>query len=495
MGFMTAVDGSLQDSTNKHPAPPNQRRIAANFVTLAGTSALGLVVTILISIYVRRAIGPVAMGQVSWSLAVIGYLGLIVNPGLTTIGQRHLAGHPSRGNELVSLLLTLQTVLSTVVYILLMGISAFDFPGPAISTLLLIQGLTLFLTSWNTGWVLQAHERMVAPSIAALAINALQLPVLLLFVHSPSDVNLYAFLALPFAFAGVIFNFWYIVHHRAIRLKHLRATFSGAHTLLRESWAVGLAQTAVLIVQNSGIIILGIVRGDDAVGQFATAYRLMMVTTFITASLWSAFFPALSRVAATPEEASQLSRQFLRLLAWIGFPLAALGWACGRHVVELMYGSAFAESGPYFEWLCLVIALSFVNYGLVAILVPLGRSALQFQIMAIAAAVTLALNAVGIPLYGAWGCISALIAGEAVVLGLGLLMRSKQRLLRYPIVPVLAPPLLCSLGVAAVITLLPSSYHRFWWLELTIGGLVLLLCLLGFERRNLQWLGAAVFDR
>jgi O-antigen/teichoic acid export membrane protein len=489
------VDGSLQDSTKKHPEPPNQRRIAANFVTLAVTSALGLVVTILISIYVRRAIGPVAMGQVSWSLAVIGYLGLIVNPGLTTIGQRHLAGHPSRGNELVGLLLTLQTVLSAVVYVLLIGISAFDFPGPAISTLLLIQGLTLFLTSWNTGWVLQAHERMVAPSIAALAINMLQLPVLLLFVHSPGDVNLYAFLALPFALAGVIFNFWYISRHGAIRLSRLRATFSGARMLLRESWAVGLSQTAVLIVQSSGIVILGIVRGDDAVGQYATAYRLMMVATFITASLWNAFFPALSRAATSPAEASLLSRQFLRLLAWIGCPLAALGWACGRHVVELMYGVAFAQSGPYFEWLCLVIALSYVNYGLVAIMVPLGRSALQFQIVAIAAAVTLAINALAIPLYGAWGCIAALIAGEVVMLGLGLSMRSKLHLLKYPIVPVVAPPLLCSLGVAAVIAMLPASYHRFWWLELTIGGLVLLLCLLGFERRNLQWLGAAVFDR
>jgi O-antigen/teichoic acid export membrane protein len=239
------VDGSLQDSTKKHFGRPNQRRIAANFVTLAVTSVLGLVVTILISIYIRRAIGPVAMGQVSWSLAVIGYLGLIVNPGLTTLGQRHLAGHPSRGNELVGLLLTLQTVLSTVVYVVLTGILVFDFPGPAISTLLLIQGLTLFLTSWNTGWVLQAHERMVAPSIAALAINMLQLPVLLLFIHSPSDVNLYAFLALPFAFVGVTFNFWYITHHGAIRLKRLRATFSG-RTLLRESWSVGLTQTAVL---------------------------------------------------------------------------------------------------------------------------------------------------------------------------------------------------------------------------------------------------------
>jgi O-antigen/teichoic acid export membrane protein len=123
--------------------------------------------------------------------------------------------------------------------------------------LLLIQGITLFLASWNTGWVLQAHERMVSPSIANLAINILQLPVLLLFVHGPGDVNLYAFLALPFALAGVIFNFWYTSRHCAIRFGRLRATFSGARALLRESWSVGLIQLAVLIVQSSGIVILG----------------------------------------------------------------------------------------------------------------------------------------------------------------------------------------------------------------------------------------------
>jgi hypothetical protein len=53
-------DGSLRGSTKRNPAPPNQRRIVASCVRSA--------------------------------LAVVAYLGLIVNPGLTTIGQRHLAG-------------------------------------------------------------------------------------------------------------------------------------------------------------------------------------------------------------------------------------------------------------------------------------------------------------------------------------------------------------------------------------------------------------------
>jgi O-antigen/teichoic acid export membrane protein len=480
---MTAVDVPLQ---GEQPAPPDRRRIATNFVTLAVTGALGLVVTLLISIYVRRMLGPTAMGQVSWSLAIIGYLGMIVNPGLTPIGERELARNRLRGNELLALVLTLQTAFSAIVYALLVVFAAFDLRGPAVSILLLIQGLTLFLTAWNSGWVLQAYERMVIPSVASLVINALQLPVLLLFVHSPDDTNLYAFLALPFALAGVIFNFWYMIRRGAVRSLRLRPTFAGSARLLREAWPVALAQAAILILQTSGIIILGFTSGDNAVGQYATAHRLIMVASLGTAALWNAFFPALARSSTVPDHAAELSREFLGLLAWIGFPLAALGWACGRHVVELMYGAAFAESGLYFEWLSLSIALTYLYYGLVAILMPLGRSTLQFQIIAVAAAVNLALNAIAIPLYGPWGSIAAMLAAETVLLGLGLAMRNRGGLLNHAILPVVAPPLLCSLGVAVVIVLLPPSWHHFWWFELTSGAVVLLICLIGFERDALR---------
>jgi O-antigen/teichoic acid export membrane protein len=497
MAVVTVAEEALQpdSAASKHSAPPDRRRIATNFVTLAATGSLGLVMTLLVSIYVRRVLGPTAMGQVSWSLAVIGYLAMFVNPGLTTIGQRELARERSRGNELLALVLTLQTALFAVVYGLLVVFAAFELRGPSVSVLLLIQGLSLFLTAWNSGWVLQAHERMVAPSIAALVINALQVPVLLLFIHSPGDTNLYAFLALPFTLAGVVFNFWYLIRLGAVRWVRLQPTFSASRILLREAWPLALAQAAVVIVQSSGIIILGFTNGDNAVGQYATAYRLMMVASLGTAALWSAFFPALARASAIPAHATELSRQFLGLLAWIGFPLAALGWSFGRHVVELLYGDAFAESGPYFEWLSLSIALTYLNYGLVSILVPLGRSMLQFQIIAVAASINLALNAILIPLYGAWGSVYALVAAETVVLGLGLVMRNRVRLLHHAILPVVAPPLLCSLGVAVVIVLLPPSWHRFWCLELATGAAVLLLCLIGFERRALRQMVSRIFAR
>jgi O-antigen/teichoic acid export membrane protein len=470
-------------SPRPHAASPDHRRIATNFLTLASTSVLGLLLTIVISVSVRRALGPMAIGQVSWAMAAVAYVAVLVNPGLTTVAQREVAKDPGRGQHLLRLVLTLQTALSILTYGAVIGIAALNLRGPAVDALLLIQGLSLFLTAWNAGWVLQAHERMVAASIAALLFNALQVPALLLLVHSPDDIFLYAFLVVAFAVPGVIFNLWYFAHLRLTGTLRLRPTVSGASRLLREAWPLALSQGAIVIYYNTGTLVLGFTDGDDAVGQYTTAFRLMMVATVITASLWSAYFPALARTHDSPAQATALSREYAGLLAWMGMPIAALGWALGRHVIELMYGAAFAASGAYFEWLCLNIAFTFLNYGLVATLVPWGRSTLQFKITAAGTITNLALTLILIPLYGAWGAIGATLGAESVILVLGFFVRRRFGIFWHPMLPIVAPPVLCSAAVALGIVALPSHLDRYWWVELLIGASLLAGCLCVFERR------------
>lgn len=469
-------------AANAAGALPNRRRIAGNFLALAVTSVLGLVVTIVISICVRRALGPAAIGQVSWAQAAIAYLTGVVTLGVTTVGQRELAKHPGRADELLALILTLQTVLAVLVYGVVVAIAAFEPRGAVVSLLLLIQGLTLFLTAWNTGWVLQASERMVAPSIAVLAFNTLQLPALLLLIHQPDDIYLYALLGLPFALLGVLYNLWYIQRHHIARPLRLRLTLAGAWPLLREAWPLALMQGAILTTLNGATLILGFTDGDEAVGQYATAFRLMMVATVVTAALWNAYFPALARAHNSPAQATSLSREYLGLLAWMGLPIAALGWAAGRHVVDLMYGPAFAASGAYFEWLCLYVGLNFINYGISAVFVPWGYNVLAFKIAAVAALVNLALNLAAIPLLGPWGAIVATVGSETVVLVIGIAVRKRRGIFRHPILPIVAPPLICSTAVALAIVALPPSFHRYWWLEILAGATVLVACGALFER-------------
>ncbi|OFX04774.1 MAG: hypothetical protein A3D94_02735 [Alphaproteobacteria bacterium RIFCSPHIGHO2_12_FULL_66_14] len=467
-------------------AAPARRRIATNFLTLAGTSVLGLAITILISVYVRRVLGPAATGQVMWAMAAVGYLTVLATPGLATVGQREIARAPERGERLLALVLTLQTLLAALVYGLVLVVAAFEPRGPTVGLLLAVQGLALFLAAWNNGWVLQAHERMVAPSLTALAFNALQLPVLVVLVNAPDDLVLYAAIALPFTFAGIVWNFWYLSRRRLVRLRALRPTLAGTRGLFREAWPLALAQAAVLVTLHSGTLVLGVTDGDEAVGQFASAFRLMMVAAVITAALWNAYFPAFARSHDKPAEAAALSREYLGLLAWMGLPVAALGWALGRHVIELLYGPAFAPAGRYFEWLCLAIGLTFMNYGLVATLVPWGRGDLQFRITAVAAVLNLVLCLVAIPIYGPWGAVAATLASELLIVVLGLVVRRRMHLFWHPVLPVVAPPLFCSAVVAAALVALPASLDSLWPVQLLAGASVLAACLAFFEGRALK---------
>jgi O-antigen/teichoic acid export membrane protein len=250
----------------ERPAPnfgSSRRRIAANFLSLAGTSVFGLLITILIMVYVRRILGPAAIGQVSWAMAVISYLTAVVAPGLATVGQRELARSPERGPTLVALVLTVQTLLAVVAYGLVIAVAVLEPRGPTISLLLAIQGVGLFFAAWNNNWVLQAHERMAAPSLAALALNALQLPVLVIAIAGPADILLYAALALPFTFAGVAFNFWYLSRKGLLHPLRLRPTLRGAGPLLRDAWPLALAGAAVIVIANSGTFVLGFTHGTS----------------------------------------------------------------------------------------------------------------------------------------------------------------------------------------------------------------------------------------
>jgi O-antigen/teichoic acid export membrane protein len=483
------IDATVVEQKASAPphVAPDRRRIATNFLTLAGTSVLGLLITILVSIYVRRVLGPTPIGQVSWTLAALSYLGILVNPGLTTVGQRELARSPAQAQDLLSLILTLQTILAVAVYTLVLIIAALDLRGPEINLLLIIQGVSLFVTAWNVGWVLQAHERMVAPSIANLVFNALQLPALLLFIHRPDDVYLYAALCLPAPLLGAAFNFWYAAH-RGLMPMRPRPRLAGMRALFREAWPLALAQGAVLIYFNSSTLILGVTHGDETVGQYATAYRLMMVSSVVTAALWNAYFPVFSRSRTSAEEARKLSREYLGLLAWMGLPIAALGWAVGRHVVSLMYGPSFDEAGPLFEWLCVGIGFQFLNYGISASLVPWGYGRLQFKIVAAGAIANLALNAIAIPRFGPWGAVAITLATEALILVLGLIARKKAAIFWHPVLPIALPPILSSIVVALAIAALPEALDRYWWLELLAGSMVLAGCLWAFERKALATL-------
>jgi PST family polysaccharide transporter len=465
------------------PAFHRRRRIAQNFLGMTLASGTNMLAGLFISIYVRRTLGPVAYGEISWNMAVLAYLALLANPGLQLIGQREVARSAQDADRLASLILTLQALLCVAAYALVVAIALADLRGPRVSLLLMIQGIALFFSSLDAGWILQGRERMVAPAVATLIFNLAQFPALLAFVHGPEDVVIFAAVNLPFVAANFIYRFWYLQRHGFLNVAKLRPRLIDARKVFAESWPLAFSQGAIVVLYNCDAIILGFTNGDETVGQYASAYKLMLVATVISGALCSAYFPTLARIHDDPDRAKRVQDEFLSLMVWMGLPIAALGWSVGRHVVHLFYGPAFAESGLYFEWLCLNVPLIFLNLALGVPLTAWGMQKLHFKITGGAALFNLTLNLILIPMYGPWAAIATTLGSELMVFCITALMRYRIGLGWNPLGRALAPALTCSIAVALAIAILPPSLDAYWWLEGLGGAVVLAGALFFFERR------------
>jgi O-antigen/teichoic acid export membrane protein len=347
--------------------------------------------------------------------------------------------------------------------------------------LLLVQAASLFFTALNPVWALQAYERMVVPSLVMVAFNALQLPILILVVHGPSDVYFYVLCSLLPLLLTCAFNFWYL-SRCGLPLRNLRWSFEGARYWLHAAWPLALSGVAIAAYYNCGAIVLGFTHGDDAVGQYATAFRLMLVSSVVTTAIWGAYLPAMSRAQDNSSQGIRISRELVGLLAWLGFPIAALGWTFGHHVVAVLYGPAFAPSGVYFEWMCLNVPIIFLNFGVATPLVAWGFQKIYFKITGAAAVVNLALNLVTVPIYGPWGAIVSTVTAELIILVCSAAVRWRLRIGWHSLYGIV-PPVLCSAAVAVAASLLPDSLSRYWWLECGVAAVLLGACLVAFERK------------
>ncbi len=431
-------------------------------------------------IYTRRTLGAAAIGQYSWNAAVLGYFLLSVNPGLETVAKREVARDPGQAARYGSWLLGLQTALGGVAFLATVAIAMTVPREPAVRTLLLLQGIALLLAPLDFTWLAQARERMPAVAGLNVALQLLQLPAFVLLLHRPADLTLFVLIPYPFRIALIGYTAWYCARHDLIRWRDVRFRLAGSMALLREAMPIGLSQAAVLLYYNTDAIILGAFAGDRAVGLYSTAYRLMLLPTFIYQATFPAFLPSLAR--ADKEPGSTVGEDFFRLHAYIGLAAGSLTWAAGRHLLAAMYGPGYADEGRLYEWLSLNLPLIFLNVGLLMPFSAWGLQRVQLKISCVAAAVNVVLNVILVPRYGAPAAVVTTLLAETVVFCWAATLRSSA-IRPIPWIGILVRPMILSAATAFTLRAAVTRWPAVW-LPLTVGGAALMACGIGWVERG-----------
>jgi O-antigen/teichoic acid export membrane protein len=342
-GAAGAGEGRPTDAPGHRAAA---RRVVANSLWLIAQPLLMNAISLVATAFIARKLGRVDYGRFVFALAFIAMFAPLTNLGLRFVTIRHVAtADPAELPAYVGKMWVLRLALSFLGAALAAGLVTVLEEAPETRTAVYLATAIIALQAVTTSatdvfHALQ-HMRLVAQ---VQLLSGVVLTVL-------SVVAVAAGLGLPGVLAA------YVIGNAcgaALAVRWIHARFRAPRFGIDLAfWRASLVAAAPLFFPNLvreagtrlGVVLLGQVSGQGAVGTYGAASTLVDRVAVIPDAVASALFPALAAAhQRSREEAAALYRKFFRYFLVVGLALAVGGSLLAEPIIALVYGDGFGES-------------------------------------------------------------------------------------------------------------------------------------------------------
>jgi O-antigen/teichoic acid export membrane protein len=381
------------------------QRIARYSLTLFTGDAAARVLLFLYTVWVARQLGPGPFGLLTFAQAVLGYLLLAGDWGLATLGVREVAG---AGTDQRAVWTGITRVRAGVALSLVLASGSVVWlvrPEPVTAAVMLATLATALPLAMLPDWACRGLGRMgLAASLGVLQ-AALALGGVLVLVHGPEQLVTVPLVRLAAAAVTVAVAFSLLGANpwagSAAREAGAWLRRHGIGRLLRSGGYLLSANAAMLAVHSADALLLKILRDNETVGLYGSAYRIIQVPMAAFYVLTSSALPVLTQLQR--EEGGTARRTVHRLVllaAAVGLAGALALWFLREPVIHLVYGQEYASAGLVLGVLALAIPLDFVVAVKGTSYVAQGREKPLLGCIALAAGANIVANLLLIPRFG-----------------------------------------------------------------------------------------------
>lgn len=371
---------------------------------------------VLIPFY-ARVLGASEYGRLLAALSLFQIVWLLVEYGFPIIGARDTATANNRdtisaiyGRHMVGrLALALPGVLVGIGGTLW---SPLLREAPWFGLLATLNGL---VAAFNLGWHFQGVLRFRTSVMLEMLGFAINLPLIIYFVHGPQDAWLILVCLLGSSVVCTV-----VAHAVALRSLNGRSIkFSGGLSLVRESTALFAHRGLTMLMSSSSPLLMSLFANAQQVGWYGAAERLINVGLSLMQPANQVLVGTVSsRIANKSDEQSAygLMRSGLFIMTGLGLFFAFSTWVLANPLVSIALGAAFKPTVPLL--LVLSLMFPFVAYTQVAcsyVLIPLRMDGWVSGASFFGAATTMLLILVLGTQFGAIGVAWARTIGQAVL--------------------------------------------------------------------------------
>lgn len=439
------------------------RRLARNatwlLVAQIATLASGLAILVAIS----RLLTPEDLGRWRFSQAILAYLLVLADTGLTSFAIREVARRAipvtTFGWTMLVLRLSIAAAsLGAVIIALALGSQS-----PNTMLLTAIMGASAIATALSAGYVLQAREDfrgMASIRITAQVVGAIGAVAGLLITGS---LYAAAFAVLLAAVLAAVMTDYLVARTGAL---HGGLSTSAAAGFLRRAAPFIGAGLAVQVVFNADAFLIQLLQGERDLGLYAAPYAIAGYSLVIGGALMGAAYPRMARASVLSAPADYIG-ELSAAMGTMSLPIAIGGMVTADLLLMTLFGPAYVDTWPVLIVLMTLPMVGFMNMTLGQSMAAIGLQRGVFLTALAAASVNVLLNLVAIPRFGIMG--AALVAATTEMVTLGLYARLAGRLgVRVPMLAYLgslpaallmgtALLALRASGVTTLLVLLPAG--------------------------------------
>jgi O-antigen/teichoic acid export membrane protein len=415
----------------------------------------GAVVTLLVA----RGLGAADLGDYVAAMSIYALIAIGGELGVTTFLVREISKDPSRTSPYVvhlSVVTAGACALASALTYALLPVLGFDAGMRSAIGIALLAVVPAALNTVQQG-VFLAFRRTEFEAVVTLAAGLMVVgssAALLSAGHGVRSV-LGAYVAVQYL-ATVIY---YLLIRRYIA--PLRWTFDLGTTrrLLHEVKPFAGSSVLAAVFSRPEVILLSVLATSEEVGLYGAAVKLVDIGVLVPQLVMMNVFPLLARAARDGgARLQEIQDRSVRLLMLVTLPLAAVGFAAAEPMIDLVYGTEFADAAEAFRILVWGLVLACPFSVLWRVLSARGEQGAVLRVQVLTTMVKLGLGAALIVAFGDEGAALSAVVTVAIHVAL-LAVRVRRDGTRVALV---RP----SLGAAAAAA---AAGLVCWWLLDRIG--------------------------
>jgi len=402
------------------------RLVLKNSGALGISTALGKLFYLLLFVFIGRYLGPGDFGKLTFSMSFTAMFVVLSDLGMNLLTVKEVSKDKSLTEKYLNNLVVFKTCLSVLAFgIVMLLVAVIGYPEKTIKIVFLM-GLATFLSNISTGlrWIFQAHLKLEYDSALNLAQNILCFGLGYLLLKLGWGIYGIGY-SQVLVWILVLISAWVLISKKFSPIK-FEFDFAFWKTLLKKSFPFALMLVFTGLYLNLDTVLLSFFKGDQAVGLYNAANRLVLAGKMIPGVLVASLFPIISESSKKSKlEFDRILGKSFTLMFCLALPISIATVLLADKLINFLYGAKFSGS---------ILALQILVWGMFCAYLSgvtgYGLMAKGFQrkntlITGIGLGISLLLNFILIQRFSHLGTSVAILATEFFVMTSGMFYARK----------------------------------------------------------------------